>query len=149
MPVIFLGYNRIHVQTNLRMTSVLASTFSHLPFKCKFNHILIETVTSKQMRVFCIWTSSKLKYIVVFYIEFETVLPKKMFCSFLLQKIPEEFNVFSLVQEMRTQRHSAVQTKVILSLEHHLHDCCCGGRIAVIGKNMYLDVNFYLYPIFI
>lgn len=27
-------------------------------------------------------------------------------------KIPEEFNVFNLIQEMRTQRHSAVQTKV-------------------------------------
>ncbi|KAL0967221.1 hypothetical protein UPYG_G00249370 [Umbra pygmaea] len=28
-------------------------------------------------------------------------------------KIPEDFNVFRLIQEMRTQRHSAVQTKVI------------------------------------
>uniref|UniRef100_A0A3P8RXA7 protein-tyrosine-phosphatase n=1 Tax=Amphiprion percula TaxID=161767 RepID=A0A3P8RXA7_AMPPE len=27
-------------------------------------------------------------------------------------KIPEDFNVFRLIQEMRTQRHSAVQTKV-------------------------------------
>lgn len=30
----------------------------------------------------------------------------------LLKKIPEDFNIFRLIQEMRTQRHSAVQTKV-------------------------------------
>ncbi|XP_044279316.1 tyrosine-protein phosphatase non-receptor type 12 [Varanus komodoensis] len=33
-------------------------------------------------------------------------------------KIPEEFNVFSLIQEMRTQRHSAVQTKEQYELVH-------------------------------
>lgn len=33
-------------------------------------------------------------------------------CCVLLKKIPEDFNVFRLIQEMRTQRHSAVQTKV-------------------------------------
>ncbi|MED6272605.1 hypothetical protein CHARACLAT_032041, partial [Characodon lateralis] len=30
-------------------------------------------------------------------------------------KIPEDFNVFRLIQEMRTQRHSAVQTKIALN----------------------------------
>ncbi|XP_041113418.1 tyrosine-protein phosphatase non-receptor type 12-like isoform X2 [Polyodon spathula] len=34
------------------------------------------------------------------------------------EKIPEEFNVFSLIQEMRTQRHSAVQTKEQYELVH-------------------------------
>ncbi|XP_037018110.2 tyrosine-protein phosphatase non-receptor type 12 isoform X1 [Artibeus jamaicensis] len=33
-------------------------------------------------------------------------------------KIPEEFNVFNLIQEMRTQRHSAVQTKEQYELVH-------------------------------
>uniref|UniRef100_A0ABM5GGN4 protein-tyrosine-phosphatase n=2 Tax=Pogona vitticeps TaxID=103695 RepID=A0ABM5GGN4_9SAUR len=33
-------------------------------------------------------------------------------------KIPEEFNVFHLIQEMRTQRHSAVQTKEQYELVH-------------------------------
>uniref|UniRef100_A0A8C5QCB4 Tyrosine-protein phosphatase non-receptor type 12 n=1 Tax=Leptobrachium leishanense TaxID=445787 RepID=A0A8C5QCB4_9ANUR len=33
-------------------------------------------------------------------------------------KIPEEFNVYSLIQEMRTQRHSAVQTKEQYELVH-------------------------------
>ncbi|XP_076009526.1 tyrosine-protein phosphatase non-receptor type 12 isoform X2 [Genypterus blacodes] len=33
-------------------------------------------------------------------------------------KIPEEFNVFRLIQEMRTQRHSAVQTKEQYELVH-------------------------------
>ncbi|XP_078091746.1 tyrosine-protein phosphatase non-receptor type 12-like isoform X2 [Mustelus asterias] len=33
-------------------------------------------------------------------------------------KIPEEFSVFSLIQEMRTQRHSAVQTKEQYELVH-------------------------------
>ncbi|XP_048355963.1 tyrosine-protein phosphatase non-receptor type 12 isoform X1 [Sphaerodactylus townsendi] len=33
-------------------------------------------------------------------------------------KIPEDFNVFSLIQEMRTQRHSAVQTKEQYELVH-------------------------------
>uniref|UniRef100_A0A8D0H059 Tyrosine-protein phosphatase non-receptor type 12 n=1 Tax=Sphenodon punctatus TaxID=8508 RepID=A0A8D0H059_SPHPU len=33
-------------------------------------------------------------------------------------RIPEEFNVFSLIQEMRTQRHSAVQTKEQYELVH-------------------------------
>lgn len=33
-------------------------------------------------------------------------------------KIPEEFNVFTLIQEMRTQRHSAVQTKEQYELVH-------------------------------
>lgn len=34
------------------------------------------------------------------------------------QRIPEEFNVFSLIQDMRTQRHSAVQTKEQYELVH-------------------------------
>ncbi|KAM5170942.1 tyrosine-protein phosphatase non-receptor type 12 isoform 2-T2 [Mantella aurantiaca] len=34
------------------------------------------------------------------------------------RRIPEEFNVFSLIQEMRTQRHSAVQTKEQYELVH-------------------------------
>ncbi|XP_032078016.1 tyrosine-protein phosphatase non-receptor type 12 isoform X2 [Thamnophis elegans] len=34
------------------------------------------------------------------------------------EKIPEEFNVFNLIQEMRTQRHSAVQTKEQYELVH-------------------------------
>ncbi|XP_073407503.1 tyrosine-protein phosphatase non-receptor type 12 [Dendrobates tinctorius] len=34
------------------------------------------------------------------------------------RKIPEEFNVFSLIQDMRTQRHSAVQTKEQYELVH-------------------------------
>ncbi|EMP32122.1 Tyrosine-protein phosphatase non-receptor type 12 [Chelonia mydas] len=38
--------------------------------------------------------------------------------AFLAQKIPEEFNVFNLIQEMRTQRHSAVQTKEQYELVH-------------------------------
>ncbi|XP_019947855.2 tyrosine-protein phosphatase non-receptor type 12 isoform X4 [Paralichthys olivaceus] len=33
-------------------------------------------------------------------------------------KIPEDFNVFRLIQEMRTQRHSAVQTKEQYELVH-------------------------------
>uniref|UniRef100_A0AAY4EJ64 protein-tyrosine-phosphatase n=1 Tax=Denticeps clupeoides TaxID=299321 RepID=A0AAY4EJ64_9TELE len=33
-------------------------------------------------------------------------------------KIPEDFNVFKLIQEMRTQRHSAVQTKEQYELVH-------------------------------
>uniref|UniRef100_A0A4W2IE25 Tyrosine-protein phosphatase non-receptor type 12 n=1 Tax=Bos indicus x Bos taurus TaxID=30522 RepID=A0A4W2IE25_BOBOX len=33
-------------------------------------------------------------------------------------KIPEEFNVFNLIQEMRTQRHSAVQTKNEVNTEN-------------------------------
>ncbi|XP_068611274.1 tyrosine-protein phosphatase non-receptor type 12-like [Brachionichthys hirsutus] len=33
-------------------------------------------------------------------------------------KIPEDFNVFCLIQEMRTQRHSAVQTKEQYELVH-------------------------------
>ncbi|XP_057709828.1 tyrosine-protein phosphatase non-receptor type 12 isoform X1 [Corythoichthys intestinalis] len=33
-------------------------------------------------------------------------------------KIPEDFNVFQLIQEMRTQRHSAVQTKEQYELVH-------------------------------
>ncbi|TFK06043.1 protein slowmo-like protein 2 [Platysternon megacephalum] len=33
-------------------------------------------------------------------------------------KIPEEFNVFTLIQDMRTQRHSAVQTKEQYELVH-------------------------------
>ncbi|XP_067915333.1 tyrosine-protein phosphatase non-receptor type 12-like isoform X2 [Heterodontus francisci] len=33
-------------------------------------------------------------------------------------KIPEEFSVFNLIQEMRTQRHSAVQTKEQYELVH-------------------------------
>ncbi|XP_066579709.1 tyrosine-protein phosphatase non-receptor type 12 isoform X2 [Amia ocellicauda] len=33
-------------------------------------------------------------------------------------KIPEDFNVFSLIQNMRTQRHSAVQTKEQYELVH-------------------------------
>ncbi|KAG8439970.1 hypothetical protein GDO86_005948 [Hymenochirus boettgeri] len=33
-------------------------------------------------------------------------------------RIPEEFNVYSLIQEMRTQRHSAVQTKEQYELVH-------------------------------
>nr|XP_033813555.1 tyrosine-protein phosphatase non-receptor type 12 isoform X2 [Geotrypetes seraphini] len=33
-------------------------------------------------------------------------------------KIPEEFNVFNLIQDMRTQRHSAVQTKEQYELVH-------------------------------
>ncbi|XP_077450387.1 tyrosine-protein phosphatase non-receptor type 12 isoform X2 [Stigmatopora argus] len=33
-------------------------------------------------------------------------------------KIPEDFNVFHLIQEMRTQRHSAVQTKEQYELVH-------------------------------
>ncbi|CAL1569588.1 unnamed protein product [Knipowitschia caucasica] len=33
-------------------------------------------------------------------------------------KIPEDFNVFRLIQEMRTQRHSAVQTKEQFELVH-------------------------------
>ncbi|XP_007889094.1 tyrosine-protein phosphatase non-receptor type 12 isoform X1 [Callorhinchus milii] len=33
-------------------------------------------------------------------------------------KIPEEFSVYSLIQEMRTQRHSAVQTKEQYELVH-------------------------------
>ncbi|XP_054910559.1 tyrosine-protein phosphatase non-receptor type 12 isoform X3 [Poeciliopsis prolifica] len=33
-------------------------------------------------------------------------------------KIPEQFNVFRLIQEMRTQRHSAVQTKEQYELVH-------------------------------
>ncbi|XP_074873288.1 tyrosine-protein phosphatase non-receptor type 12 isoform X2 [Carettochelys insculpta] len=33
-------------------------------------------------------------------------------------KIPEEFNIFNLIQEMRTQRHSAVQTKEQYELVH-------------------------------
>ncbi|XP_044535794.1 tyrosine-protein phosphatase non-receptor type 12 isoform X1 [Gracilinanus agilis] len=33
-------------------------------------------------------------------------------------KIPEEFNVFNLIQEMRTQRHCAVQTKEQYELVH-------------------------------
>lgn len=35
-----------------------------------------------------------------------------LLCWLLSKKIPEDFNVFRLIQEMRTQRHSAVQTKV-------------------------------------
>ncbi|XP_077327997.1 tyrosine-protein phosphatase non-receptor type 12 isoform X4 [Lithobates pipiens] len=34
------------------------------------------------------------------------------------RRIPAEFNVFSLIQEMRTQRHSAVQTKEQYELVH-------------------------------
>ncbi|XP_072003333.1 tyrosine-protein phosphatase non-receptor type 12 [Engystomops pustulosus] len=34
------------------------------------------------------------------------------------RRIPEEFNVFSLIQDMRTQRHSAVQTKEQYELVH-------------------------------
>lgn len=34
------------------------------------------------------------------------------------KKIPEDFNVFHLIQEMRTQRHSAVQTKEQYELVH-------------------------------
>uniref|UniRef100_A0A3B4FR48 protein-tyrosine-phosphatase n=1 Tax=Pundamilia nyererei TaxID=303518 RepID=A0A3B4FR48_9CICH len=34
-------------------------------------------------------------------------------------KIPEDFNVFRLIQEMRTQRHSAVQTKVCCLSFHY------------------------------
>ncbi|XP_039616968.1 tyrosine-protein phosphatase non-receptor type 12-like isoform X2 [Polypterus senegalus] len=33
-------------------------------------------------------------------------------------KIPEDFNIFNLIQEMRTQRHSAVQTKEQYELVH-------------------------------
>ncbi|KAM4748333.1 tyrosine-protein phosphatase non-receptor type 12 [Rhinophrynus dorsalis] len=33
-------------------------------------------------------------------------------------RIPEEFNIFNLIQEMRTQRHSAVQTKEQYELVH-------------------------------
>ncbi|KAJ3612495.1 hypothetical protein NHX12_020770 [Muraenolepis orangiensis] len=36
----------------------------------------------------------------------------------VLAKIPEDFNVFRLIQEMRTQRHSAVQTKEQYELVH-------------------------------
>uniref|UniRef100_A0A8C8DZL5 protein-tyrosine-phosphatase n=1 Tax=Oryzias sinensis TaxID=183150 RepID=A0A8C8DZL5_9TELE len=35
-----------------------------------------------------------------------------------LKKIPEDFNIFRLIQEMRTQRHSAVQTKEQYELVH-------------------------------
>ncbi|XP_076152303.1 tyrosine-protein phosphatase non-receptor type 12 isoform X2 [Alosa pseudoharengus] len=35
-------------------------------------------------------------------------------------KIPEDFNVFRLIQEMRTQRHSAVQTKEQYELVHRV-----------------------------
>lgn len=34
------------------------------------------------------------------------------------KKIPDDFNVFNLIQEMRTQRHSAVQTKEQYELVH-------------------------------
>ncbi|XP_028667496.1 tyrosine-protein phosphatase non-receptor type 12-like isoform X2 [Erpetoichthys calabaricus] len=34
------------------------------------------------------------------------------------EKIPEDFNIFNLIQEMRTQRHSAVQTKEQYELVH-------------------------------
>ncbi|XP_075064829.1 tyrosine-protein phosphatase non-receptor type 12 [Mixophyes fleayi] len=34
------------------------------------------------------------------------------------RRIPEEFNVYSLIQDMRTQRHSAVQTKEQYELVH-------------------------------
>uniref|UniRef100_A0A671M1B7 protein-tyrosine-phosphatase n=1 Tax=Sinocyclocheilus anshuiensis TaxID=1608454 RepID=A0A671M1B7_9TELE len=36
----------------------------------------------------------------------------------ILQRIPEDFNVFQLIQEMRTHRHSAVQTKEQYELVH-------------------------------
>lgn len=56
---------------------------------------------------------------------------EKSIARVLLQKIPEEFNVFNLIQEMRTQRHSAVQTKVILSSER------CGVKDFGGGNSVY------------
>nr|CAA45037.1 P19-protein tyrosine phosphatase [Mus musculus] len=49
-------------------------------------------------------------------------------------KIPEEFNVFNLIQEMRTQRHSAVQTKEQYELVHR--------AIAQLFENSYNCMKF-------
>lgn len=74
-------------------------------------------------------TSSKLGYVKTHILRHtcKTYLYKKkqfhweltpLLCCVLLKKIPEDFNVFRLIQEMRTQRHSAVQTKVCFSFLH-------------------------------
>ncbi|XP_023363204.1 tyrosine-protein phosphatase non-receptor type 12 [Otolemur garnettii] len=75
-------------------------------------------------------------------------------------KIPEEFNVFNLIQEMRTQRHSAVQTKEQYELVHRaiaqlfekqlqLYEIHGDQKIAdgVVGiLSLFILVNFYFLP---
>uniref|UniRef100_H3A9A1 protein-tyrosine-phosphatase n=1 Tax=Latimeria chalumnae TaxID=7897 RepID=H3A9A1_LATCH len=50
-------------------------------------------------------------------------------------KIPEDFNVYNLIQEMRTQRHSAVQTKEQYELVHRAIAQLFGKQVQLYEKD--------------
>lgn len=115
-------YSMCKIENNMKMRyNWQPFTFnfpdSNTDFVCVYMFLIVEAYYRNILR------SANSEDNVAFLLISQTLLlPSSTFCSFLSQKIPEEFNVFNLIQEMRTQRHSAVQTKVITAFNTTFHN---------------------------